>query len=291
VNAEQRQDFLDLMREVWGTSISPAEYDWRFGGGPAGAGLVSVARDDGRVVGVLGMTFVRMRLGGEVQTVPWAVQGATSAAARGRGVFSGLELDHERTVASRGHQAVVAFANPDSARIFVNRVGWRELFRVRIWARPKRLRRTGRGGLTGGRAPRFSDRHAAWDGVRGNRIVKDEAYLRWRYEESPREYRLLEGAQGFAVVGHAVHKGFSAGLVCELAGSGRPRLLRECARAVDADIVIAFVNRGEERHYLAAGFVPTPESIRFIAKPLTAGVELPPRRDAWRFTLGDLDFF
>jgi hypothetical protein len=43
--------------------------------------------------------------------------------------------------------------------------------------------------------------------------------------------------------------------------------------------------------YLAAGFVPTPESIRFIGKPLGGGVELPARRDAWRFTLGDLDFF
>jgi hypothetical protein len=68
-------------------------------------------------------------------------------------------------------------------------------------------------------------------------------------------------------------------------------LLRRCVRAVDADVVIAFVNRGEERMYLAAGFAPTPESIRFIGKPLADGVELPARRDAWRFTLGDLDFF
>ncbi len=58
-----------------------------------------------------------------------------------------------------------------------------------------------------------------------------------------------------------------------------------------SDVVIAFVNRGEERTYLATGFVPTPESIRFIGKPLADEVELPARRDAWRFTLGDLDFF
>jgi hypothetical protein len=61
---------------------------------------------------------------------------------------------------------------------------------------------------------------------------------------------------------------------------------------VDADLAVAMVNPGEERTYLAAGFVPTPRTIRFIGKRLTDdAAELPKRRDAWHFTLGDLDFF
>jgi hypothetical protein len=52
------------------------------------------------------------------------------------------------------------------------------------------------------------------------------------------------------------------------------------------------VNPGEERPYLAAGFVPTPRAIRFIGKRLTEDAPaLPKGRRAWRFTLGDLDFF
>ena len=39
--------------------------------------------------------------------------------------------------------------------------------------------------------------------------------------------------------------------------------------AVDADLAVAMVNPGEERAYLAAGFVPTPRTIHFIGKRLT----------------------
>ena len=62
--------------------------------------------------------------------------------------------------------------------------------------------------------------------------------------------------------------------------------------AAEVGAEIRLVNPGEERSYLAAGFVPTPRTIRFIGKRLVD--EAPPlrkRRDAWRFTLGDLDFF
>jgi hypothetical protein len=52
------------------------------------------------------------------------------------------------------------------------------------------------------------------------------------------------------------------------------------------------VNPGEERRFLAHGFVPTPRTIRFIGKRLSGDAPpLPKRRDAWHFTLGDLDFF
>jgi hypothetical protein len=62
--------------------------------------------------------------------------------------------------------------------------------------------------------------------------------------------------------------------------------------AVDADLAVAIVNPGERRAYLAAGFVPTPRTIRFIGKRLTDDAPaLPKKRRAWRFTLGDLDFF
>ena len=69
-------------------------------------------------------------------------------------------------------------------------------------------------------------------------------------------------------------------------------MLRRAARAADADLAVAMVNPGEERRYLAAGFVPTPRTIRFIGKRLTEDApELPTERRAWWFTLGDLDFF
>ena len=289
--AAQRESFLRVLRDVYGSAMSEAEFDWWFDRNPAGPRLVTESQENGTTLGVSAMSFFRMRLGGEMREVAYAVHAATVPAARGKGVWSALELHNEAEAARAGAPCVLGFTNQIAGPILVEKLGWRDLCRLRIWARPKRLRRTGGGGLISGAEPNFTDRHSGWDGTRGIRFVKDESYLRWRYVESPRAYRLIDGPSGFAVVGHTVHKGFSAGLVCELAGAGRATLLRRCVRAVDADVVIAFVNRGEERHYLAAGFVPTPESIRFIGKPLAEGVELPARRDAWRFTLGDLDFF
>src|SRR5207247_9362488 len=114
-------------------------------------------------------------------------------------------------------------------------------------------------------------------------IVRDADYLRWRYRDSPRTY----AQAGDVIVTHALWHGLSSAVVCE-----HGRGLRRGIAAVDADVAVAMVNPGEERRFLRAGFVPTPRTIRFIGKRLTDDApELPKRRDAWYFTLGDLDFF
>ena len=121
-------------------------------------------------------------------------------------------------------------------------------------------------------------------------LVRDRGYLNWRYAESPRPYVRVEHGGGWAIVTHSVWHGFSSAVICEATGGAG--VLRRAARAADADLAVAMVNPGEERAYLAAGFVPTPRTIRFIGKRLTPDApELPKRRDAWWFTLGDLDFF
>ena len=100
---------------------------------------------------------------------------------------------------------------------------------------------------------------------------------------SPRPYAQSDEA----IVTHATWHGLSSAVVCEH-GRGLERALRH----VDARIAVALVNPGEERGFLAHGFAPTPRTIRFIGKRLTGDAPpLPKRRDAWHFTLGDLDFF
>ena len=176
--------------------------------------------------------------------------------------------------------------------ILVGKLGWEDVCSLRIWVRPKRLRKRGEGRL---RVPAVvSAVRAAARGRRSTRItfVHDVAYLDWRYAQSPREYLRVDGDDGWAVVTHAVWHGFSSAVICDAAGRGLPALLRRCVAAVDADLAVAMVNPGEERAYLAAGFVPTPRQIRFIGKRLTDDApQLPKERSAWRFSLGDLDFF
>src|SRR4051794_15763728 len=260
------------MKETYGSAMSTDEFDGGSDQTPAGPRLLNAARDDdGTALGALSMYFARMDTG--LQT--FAVHAVTTPEARGRGVFSRLELHNEEAAAAGGARWALGFTNPMAGPILVGRLGWEDLTQLRIWVRPKSLRRDGRVRETDV-GPRARDLPA-------HHIVRDEAYLSWRYGDSPRVYAQVEDV----VVTHAHWHGYSSAVVCEH-GSGLNRALRH----VDAQIAVAMVNPGEERRFLAHGFLPTPRTIRFIGKRLTEDAPpLPKTRDAWHFTLGDLDFF
>jgi hypothetical protein len=300
----RRGDFLGLMREVYeGTGWSEEEFDWWFERNPTGHFIVNLADADGRAIGAAAQSYARMVLDGRAAEATFTVHVMTGAAARGKGVFSALQLQNDAVAAEAGARLALGFTNPIAGPIFVSRLGWDELCWLRLWARPKRplravrhLRAHGRppGGVRGA-VEEFGPRHeeiyrraaAGW----ANHVVKDAAYLNWRYRETPRRYASFSTERGFAVVGWGVFRGVSAGLVCDLVGDDRVRLLNRCVRAADADVVLAMPNPGEHTSYLAAGFVPTPSAIRFIGRSLQPDAPLPHGRDAWRLSLGDTDIF
>ena len=68
-------------------------------------------------------------------------------------------------------------------------------------------------------------------------------------------------------------------------------LLRACLAGVKPGTraLIALPGPGEAAAYASCGFVPTPMSLDFMGKPLAGELDADP--SAWRFTLGDTDFF
>src|SRR5579864_1828338 len=132
-----RDEFLALMQESYGEAMSPAEFDWWFDRNPAGPRILNEARDDdGTALGVLAMSFARMSQG----LAAFAVHAVTTPAARGRGVFSTLELHNEQVAAQAGAEWALGFTNPMAGPILVGKLGWENVASLRIWARPKRLR-------------------------------------------------------------------------------------------------------------------------------------------------------
>jgi GNAT superfamily N-acetyltransferase len=301
--SERRDEFLGLMREVYGHSMSEAEFEWFFERNPAGGRIVSAAEEDGRVLGVLAMSPARALVNGREQAVAFAVHAVTHPAARGKGIFSKLELRNEERAAKQGASLALGFTNPMAGPILVGKLGWRDLYRMRLWARVLRpvraARRRGGGGLPatrGGTLERFGpEQERAWRGLQAvsrNGLVRNSAYLNWRYVDAPKDYRAFASANGYAVVGHAVQKGVSSAVVCDLVGPRREQvaLLRRCLREArgGADVAIGVPAPGQRAAFLALGFVPTPMTIRVIGKPLRAGTTLPER---WHFSPGDTDFF
>jgi hypothetical protein len=249
------------------------------------------------------MTPARAVVGGRETRVAFAVHAVTHPASRGIGVFSRLESRNEERTAEEGATLALGFPNPISRPILVGKLEWRDLYRMRLWARPLRplraLRRVGGGGLPparGATLERFAEeQERAWRAVQprwGSCLVRDAAYLNWRYLEAPREYRAFASENGYAVVGHAVHKGVSAVVVCDLVGPARELrpLLRRCLREArgGADAAIAVPAPDQRAAYLTLGFLPTRQTIRVIGKPLRPDAEVPAD---WHFSLGDTDFF
>ena len=81
----------------------------------------------------------------------FSVHATTDPAARGRGIFVALERKHEQEAQERGVAVVLAFASAPTAPLFLGPLGWTEIGRPRVWARPLPV-----GGKAAERVERFT---------------------------------------------------------------------------------------------------------------------------------------
>jgi GNAT superfamily N-acetyltransferase len=282
-----RDDYLGLLKDAWGDlALTGPEFDWWFRENPAGS-LMSVARANGRVVGVASHSLFRAILGGEEALAGFSVHATTAADARGQGIFEALERKHEQEAQERGVAVVLAFASKPTAPIFLGPLGWTEIGRLRVWARPFPRLRSRR--LAVGRVERFrhaGDAGAAWP----NHLIRDARHLNWRYLESPRRYEAFAAAGSYAVLGHKEHRGTRLAYIADLVGEPKG-LVRACLGAVEPDVrgLVAVPPPGHRGAYASLGFFPTRTSLWLMGKALAG--RLDPDLRSWRFTLGDTDFF
>ena len=118
---ELRPGLVALMHDVWGSWLSDDEFDWWYERNPVRPGTISLAVEDGRVAGMLAMSYARMRLDGAEALAAFAIDGATHPDFRGRGIFQRLELENERLAAEAGAVMAVGFTNPQAGPILVGR--------------------------------------------------------------------------------------------------------------------------------------------------------------------------
>jgi GNAT superfamily N-acetyltransferase len=284
---QHRADYLRLLEDAWGDlALSGEEFDWWFRENPAGS-LMSVATIDGRVVGVASHSLFRTVLGGEERLASFSVHATTDPAARGQGIFEALERKHEQEAKERGVAVVLAFASKPTRPIFLGPLGWSEIGRLRVWARPfPRWRFRAEPVARIARFRHAGDAAADWP----NHIIRDAEYLNWRYRETPRRYEAIAIAGSYAILGHKQHKGTHLSYIADLTGNPRS-LVRACLSAVDPDAraFVAIPAPGQRAAYASLGFVPTRTRLDLMGKALAGELDTDPR--AWRFTLGDTDFF
>jgi GNAT superfamily N-acetyltransferase len=284
----QREDYLRLLHDAWGEfALTGPEFDWWFRDNPTGS-LMSVARSHGRVIGVAGHSLFRMVLDGDERLASFSVHATTAADARGQGIFEALERKHENEAQERGVAVVLAFASKPTAPIFLGPLGWTEIGRIRVWARPFPRLRSRRVEPT---AKVRAFQHAGDAGAHWpNHIVRDARYLNWRYIHSPRSYVPLAAGGSYAVVGYKEHRGTAVAYIADLVGDPKP-LLRPSLWTVPQGVraLIAIPAPEQRQRYAAAGFFPTRTTLHFMGKALAGTLDTDLR--SWRFSLGDTDFF
>jgi hypothetical protein len=277
-----REAYLGLLREAWGErTMTGAEFDWWFGGNPAGS-LMSVARMDGRVVGAAAHSLVRMIVDGEERTASFSVHATTHPSARGLGIFPGLERKHELEAAERGVAIAFVFANELTAPIFLGRLGWTAIGRLRVWGRP--LLAQARGPASDERFDDPGDAATGWP----NHVVRTAEHLNWRFADSPKGYSIVRSGAGYAVVGHTRYRGIETAVLADLVGGSR-ELLRRAVSIATGRLMIALPALEQRSTFLSLGFLPAPYTLNFLGKTLAGSLNPDPR--AWRLTLGDTDFF
>ena len=136
---EWRASLVALLARVGTTQLSDEEFTWWFDRNPGGEGIVSLAVDEGEVVGVAAMSFFNTRLEGVETRLAIPVNVATDSRYRGQGVFSTMQQRNEEAAAASGSPLTVTFPNANSYPIFIRRLGWIDLPRLRLWAKPLRV--------------------------------------------------------------------------------------------------------------------------------------------------------
>jgi GNAT superfamily N-acetyltransferase len=267
----RRVGVAELMGRVWGERPDEQELEWFYERNPVRPASVLLAEEDDRVVGTVAIAFQRMAIGGEELEVGMPLRVATDPEYRGRGIFARLQAANEERARELGLRLLLTVPNAASAPVFLERLGWKPLPSLRIWARLKLWR----GRLHARTVDRLGSDAAAGDGG-GDRVLRDPAWLNWRFAEAPRPYTLLAG-DGYAVVGRRDR----VAVVAAVQGD----LLDDVAATVRERALIALPPPWEQRRYLRAGYVPTPRTLTLLGKSLGHAVPERPH-----FELGDLDF-
>lgn len=283
---------LERSSEVW---------RWKHQANPFGASPVLLAHDETGLIAV--RAFLKWRLvddDGSMSAVR-AVDTVTHPERQGRGLFKRLTLQLCEELADDGVDVVFNTPNDKSGPGYL-KMGWRDLGKVSLWARPigpalpHRRRQIASASLL--KTAELPVAHAI--ARLHTPITRD--VLAWRYADVPGlDYRVVvEPGVAVAIGRRRRRGGRMEAMVCEVLHRGDARgiavaasCVRDLVRGLDADYAVAKANLRSRTAVVlaAAGFLFVPRfGPRFVVRPLRGSTRALERR-SWDLRLGDIELF
>jgi hypothetical protein len=274
------EGLLTLARRVFpGEDIGDSRFlPWLYDRNPGGRALEFTASSAGLVSGHIAVLPRRYKIGGGTMAGSVVVNAITHPDFRGRGIFMVL---HEDAFRSPGAQRIAfsfGFANENSERGCFRHLGYRELVRLPLWILPLNLpgilasqpskrsvswRAAARAAQPLARlwrflrqprrssavtveriadfGPEFDDLWRAVSNTADNILVRDRAFLNWRFVEPPtRRYDILAARSGGRLTGYLAGRitpveGMRWGIIADLLSEKTKE-----GRAAAASLVAAY---------------------------------------------------
>ena len=221
---------------------SLGHWHWEFLGRPEQDVLIRLAWDGYRLVGQYAAGPIRLWVNGQEKRAALSYDTMTDPEYQGRGIFTSLASSLIADMQGKGYHSIFGFPNGNSIHGFMKKLGWRRIGVPPVCIRPVSLSHilhaqlrvparladwiscffTGLIQLFGnGRIRAASSKYRIieesafgdwadhlWDRCKDQHqvwVVRDRAYLNWRYIEKPyNSYRIISARQGEHVAGFAV---------------------------------------------------------------------------------------
>jgi predicted N-acetyltransferase YhbS len=314
---EDTASILELFQATFGKPLSEAAYRWKFFESPwrIAAPTTFVAAVGDRIVGHLGGTPLRFRLGGgEVRAVHIG-DSMVAEDFRRQGIMTAIGLASKRAWAAGGAALVLALPTQNWVGLR-RRLDYRATFRLGWLWRPLRLgslvprRHAGRGLEVSGVETPGPEFDTLWEAVNGRceaLVVRNRAWVAYRYASAPGfGYRILLARAGKRPAGYLVYRVMTDGgrrnaWIADLFTApddrgARAALVRaacaELRRAGAVDVrIFAAPGTALARDLRRAGFLPRRGEYDVRVGPLVPDLPWDLLRDPGRFFLmgGDFD--
>jgi hypothetical protein len=200
LNSDQFELLIPLMKACFGMEVNTDYFKWKFIDNPAGAFVGFIARSEkNELAAYYGVIPVKYSINGEQQIVFQSCDTMTHPDHRRKGLFQKLAIHCYNYLRDNSNLNVFGFSGEESTPGFM-KFGWSHLFNMRNYFIPKQLN------FQASPVIEVRESDSIESLIHNQRseqtkspisLMKEEAYLKWRYSNPKRRYLFLSIGQSY----------------------------------------------------------------------------------------------